>query len=53
MLILVVLFMLSFIPVWRSGLRKNQTFWGFLRNHTIYGPPVEYIPEEDYKKALM
>ena len=36
----------SFLPVWRSGLRKDLTFWGFVRNHTIWGDPVEYVPIE-------
>ena len=40
------------IPVWRSGGRTGLTFWQFLFNHTIWGPPVEYIPEEDYMTAL-
>ena len=43
---------LTFLPFWRSGNRANLTFWGFLLNHTIYGPPVEYVPEEDYENAL-
>lgn len=47
----VVLFTLSLAPFWRSGHRANMTFWGFLLNHTIYGPPVEYVPEEDYEAA--
>jgi hypothetical protein len=42
----------SFIPVWRSGNRTGLTLWGFVINHTIFGPPVEYVPEEDYISAL-
>ncbi len=42
----------SFIPVWRSGNRGGLTFWGFILNHTVFGPPVEYVPEEDYITAL-
>ena len=40
------------VPVWRSGLRANLTFFQFVVNHTIWGPPVEYIPEEDYTKIV-
>ena len=38
----------SFVPVWRCGLRENLSFWQFVQEHTIYGSPVEYIPEEEY-----
>lgn len=36
------------VPVFRSGLRDDLTFWEWIINHTIWGPPVEYIPEEYY-----
>ena len=39
----------SFMPVWRCGLREDLNFWQFTKEHTIYGSPVEYIPEEEYK----
>jgi hypothetical protein len=42
----------SLLPVWRSGNRGGLNFWGFVINHTIFGPPVEYVPEEDYITAL-
>lgn len=42
----------SLLPVWRSGGRENMTFWGWLWNHTIFGPKVEYVPEEDYKAEI-
>lgn len=42
----------SIIPVWRSGGREGLTFWGWIWNHTIFGPKVEYIPEEDYQAEL-
>jgi hypothetical protein len=42
----------SFLPVWRSGGRENLNFWEFIINHTIFGPPVEYIPEEFYLTEL-
>ena len=37
---------LGFLPFWRCGLRENLNFYEFVINHTIFGPPVEYIPEE-------
>ena len=40
---------ISFLPIFRGGLRENINFWEFLKEHTIYGSPVEYIPEEEYK----
>ena len=40
---------LSFtLPVFRSGLKTNLTLWEFIINHTTFGDPVEFIPEEDY-----
>lgn len=40
---------LSFtLPVFRSGLKTNLTLWEFTINHTTFGDPVEFIPEEDY-----
>lgn len=29
-----------------------MSFWGWIWNHTIFGPPVEYVPEEDYMAEL-
>ncbi len=43
---------LSLLPIFRSGGREKLNAWEWLWNHTIWGPPVEYIPEEDYKKAF-
>ena len=40
------------LPVFRSGGRDNLNFWEWVLNHTNWGPPIEYIPEEDYKKAF-
>lgn len=40
------------IPVFRSGGRTHLTFWQWVWNHTIFGPPVEYVPEEDYTREL-
>jgi len=41
------------LPIFRSGGRTGLTFWGWVVNHTIFGPPVEYVPEEDYARELM
>ena len=40
------------VPVFRSGGRDNLTLVQFILNHTIWGPPIEYVPEEDYEKML-
>jgi len=48
----VALFLASFLPIWRSGLRDSLNFWGWVLNHTVWGPPVEYIPEEDYMNII-
>lgn len=40
------------LPIFRSGGRTGLSFWGWLINHTIFGPPVEYVPEEDYAREL-
>lgn len=49
----VVLLVLSFsLPIFRSGGRTNLTFINWLRNHTIWGEPVEYVPFEDYSAEL-
>jgi len=42
----------TMIPIWRSGGRGNLTFWGWVWNHTVWGPPVEYIPAEDYESEI-
>ena len=44
--------MASLLPIWSSGMRKHLTLWGFIINHTVFGPPVEYVPEELYQDAL-
>ena len=49
---IVVLGTASMLPVWRSGGRSGLTFWGWIWNHTIFGPRVEYVPEEDYEAEL-
>lgn len=40
------------LPIFRSGGRTGLSFWGWVANHTIFGPPVEYVPEEDYSREL-
>lgn len=40
------------VPIFRSGGRTGLTFVGWIINHTIWGPPVEYVPEEDYSREL-
>lgn len=39
-------------PIFRSGGRTGLTFFGWVINHTIFGPPVEYVPAEDYMAEL-
>jgi hypothetical protein len=38
------------LPIFRSGLKTNLTFFEFVKNHTIFaGNKIpEYIPREDY-----
>lgn len=40
------------VPIFRSGGRTHLTGWQWLINHTIFGPPVEYIPSESYRREL-
>lgn len=40
------------LPVWRSGLKGNLTFLAWVKNHTIWGDPVEFIPREDYERIF-
>ena len=39
---------LSLLPIWRSGLREDMDLWTWILNHTVFGPPSEYITEEYY-----
>ena len=50
--LLMCMIIASFLPVWRCGLRHNLTFWEFAGEHTIFGHPVQYIPEEKYEEEL-
>ena len=48
-----ILIVASFtVPIFRSGGRTGLNFWQWIINHTIFGPPVEYVPEEDYMREL-
>jgi len=38
----------SLLPIWRSGLREKMILWEWIANHTIFGPPSEYLPREYY-----
>jgi hypothetical protein len=38
----------SLLPIWRSGLRENMNLWQWVNNHTVFGPPIEYVPEDYY-----
>ena len=38
------------LPIFRSGLRSNLTFFEFVKLHTIFGPEPEYIPKELYSE---
>jgi len=40
------------LPLFRSGGRTGLTFFGWVLNHSVLGPAVEYIPEEDYMREL-
>lgn len=50
--ILIGIGLASLLPIWRSGNRTGLSFWGFVINHTVLGPPVEYVPREDYAAEL-
>ena len=40
------------VPIFRSGGRTSLSFFGWLVNHTVFGGPVEYVPEESYQDEL-
>ena len=40
------------LPIFRSGGRTGLSFWQWVYNHTIFGPPVEYVPQEDYAREF-
>ena len=40
----------SFLPVWRSGEKGKLSFWAWVKNHTIWGDEVMYVPAEQRRK---
>lgn len=40
------------VPVFRSGGRTHLTCFEWIVEHTIWGSPVQYVPEEDYAREL-
>ena len=38
--------------VFRCGGRGNLTMVGWVWEHTIFGSPVQYVPEEEYAREL-
>ena len=40
------------LPVFRSGGRAGLTMFSWIANHSVFGPPVEYVPEEKYMEEL-
>ena len=40
------------LPLFRSGGRTGLTFFGWVINHSVLGPAVEYVPEESYRREL-
>ena len=38
--------------IFRCGGRTNLTAFGWLIEHTTFGSPVQYVPEEEYSKEL-
>ncbi len=40
------------LPIFRSGMKGNLSFVSWLKNHTVFGDTVEFIPKEDYENAF-
>ena len=40
------------LPIFRSGGRTGLSFWQWVVNHTVFGPAVEYVPQEDYAREM-
>lgn len=47
--ILLIFLIVSFLPAFRSGLRDRLNFWQWVYEHTIWGHPILYVPEEKYE----
>lgn len=46
--ILVSCIAFSFLPIWTSGLRERMILLEWIANHSMFGGPSEYLPEELY-----
>ena len=40
------------LPVFRCGGRTGLTFWDWIREHSVFGSPIQYVPEERYMEEL-
>ncbi len=40
------------LPLFRSGGRTGLSFWQWVVNHSVFGPPIEYVPSESYSREL-
>jgi len=40
------------LPVFRSGGRTGLTLFQWVKEHSVYGSPIQYVPEEDYAREL-
>ena len=40
------------LEIFRSGGRANLSCFQWIVEHTIYGSPIQYVPEEDYSAEL-
>jgi len=40
------------LPVFRCGGRTGLTFFDWIKEHSIWGSPVQYVPSEDYAREL-
>ena len=38
--------------IFRCGGRTNLTAFDWLIEHSVFGSPVQYVPEEDYAREL-
>ena len=38
--------------IFRCGGRTELTAFGWLVEHSVFGSPVQYVPEEDYAREL-
>jgi len=48
--LIILLLFCSLLPVFRSGLREDLSFWQWVKEHTVWGHTVTYIPEEYYER---